>query len=94
MAKNKTIRKQEKEMDLDFFDSMESHSPEEMASFLTGMVEASHHQQLTAIELTKLVVANNGEKMAAKEIFSVFLQASQVANESTALKAFWEKMQD
>src|SRR3990167_5382386 len=56
------------------------------------MVEASHNQQTTAIELTKLVIASNGsEKLSTKEVFAIFMQASQVANESTALKALWER---
>lgn len=91
MAKNKTIQRDE-ENDVDFFDDMEPHGDEAMAGMIAGMVEASHHQQGTAIELTKLVIASNGsEKLSAKEVFSIFMQASAVANESSALKALWEK---
>ena len=92
MAKNKMIQKHEEESDLDIFDNMESHDEEAMAGMLAGMVEASHNQQTTAIELTKLVLASNGsEKLSTKEVFAIFMQASQVANESTALKALWER---
>ena len=92
MAKNKMIQKHEEENDLDIFDNMESHDDEAMAGMLAGMVEASHNQQTTAIELTKLVIASNGsEKLSTKEVFAIFMQASQVANESTALKALWER---
>ena len=91
MAKNKMVQKHE-ENDVDFFDDMESHGDDAMAGMIAGMVEASHHQQATAIELTKLVISSNGsEKLSAKEVFSIFMQASQVANESSALKALWEK---
>lgn len=91
MAKNKMVQKQE-ENDFDFFGDIESHSDKAVAGMMAGMVEASHHQQATAIELTKLVIASNGsEKLSAKEVFAIFMQASQVANESTALKALWEK---
>ena len=31
------------------------------------------------------------EKLSTKEVFAIFMQASQVANESTALKALWER---
>ena len=92
MAKNKMIQKHEEESDLGIFDNMESHDEEAMAGMLAGMVEASHNQQTTAIELTKLVLASNGsEKLSTKEVFAIFMQASQVANESTALKALWER---
>lgn len=92
MAKNKMVQKHEEENDVDFFDDMESHGDEAMAGMLAGMVEASHNQQTTAIELTKLVIASNGsEKLSTKEVFAIFMQASQVANESTALKALWER---
>lgn len=92
MAKNKMVQQHEEENDFNFLDEAESCDDEAMAGMLHGMVEASHHQQMTAIELTKLVVASNpSEKMSAKEIFSTFLQASKIANESTALKALWER---
>lgn len=92
MAKNKIVQKQEEENDFKFFDEMGSCDDETIAGMLHGMVEASHHQQTTAIELTKLIVASHPTgKMDAKEIFSIFMQASKTANEHTALKGLWEK---
>ena len=92
MVKSKVATKEHEE-DFDFFDELDSSGGEAMAGMLAGMIEASRNQQLTAIELTKLVVeCSSNQKMKAEEVFTLFKQACHVANESTALKGLWEKL--
>lgn len=93
MAKNNTIKKYKEELndDYDFSDDMEPQSDEVIAGMMTGMIEASQHQQVMAIELTKLVVGKNSDNMSEENVFSVFKRASKVVAESFPLKELWEK---
>ena len=58
MAKNNSLKKFTEELqdDFDFCEDMESPSDEALAGMMSGIIDASQHQQIMAIELTKLVV--------------------------------------
>lgn len=90
MAKNKSLKKYDEPQDIDYSDEME-HSDEALAGMMSGMIEASQHQQVMAIELTKLVVGKNSNSMSEENIFSVFKRASKVVAENFPLKELWEK---
>jgi hypothetical protein len=90
MAKNKVLKKYDELLDVDFSDEMEP-SDETIAGMMSGMIEASQHQQIMAIELTKLVVGKNSDNMSEENVFSVFNRASKVVAENFPLKELWEK---
>jgi len=91
VAKNNMLRKhQEAEDDFDF--SEESPGDEMVAGMMSGLIEASNHQTMMAIELTKLIVAKSSEQsMSEDNIFSAFKRASKVISENVPLKELWEK---
>jgi hypothetical protein len=60
---------------------------------MSGMLEASNNQMMMAIELTKLIVANNPVKNMEEHVFSVFKNATKVIGENFALKKIMEQMQ-
>ena len=94
MAKNNPLKKYTEELqdDFDFSDDMESPSDEALAGMMSGIIEASQHQQIMAIELTKLVVGkSSAEGMNEEAVFSVFKRASKVVSENFPLKDLWEK---
>ena len=89
MAKNKTLKKYDELMDVDFSEDFSSPNDETIAGMMAGLIEASNHQQKIAIELTKLVVEKSAESMNEEKIFSAFKRASKVVTESAALKELW-----
>lgn len=91
MAKNKTLKKYDELMDIDFTEDFSSPNDEAIAGMMAGLIEASNHQQKIAIELTKLVVDKSPEAINEEKIFSAFKRASKVVNESVPLKELWEK---
>lgn len=91
MAKNKVVKEYDELLDLDFSDDM-GHNDEAIAGMMNGMIAASQHQQVMAIELTKLVVGkNSADSMSEENIFSVFKRASKMVAENFPLKEIWEK---
>jgi hypothetical protein len=98
MSKNKTVGKYQEEFYDDDYDFSEDMGPsteevETMARMISGLVEASQHQQMMAIELTKLAVEKMTiEKMDEEKIFSIFKQASKVVSENFPLKELWGKL--
>jgi hypothetical protein len=92
MAKNNTIKKYKDKED-DIFDfSEESPGDEMVAGMMTGLIEASNHQAMMAIELTKLVASKNSQaSMSENDIFSTFKRASKVVAESIPLKDLWKQ---
>lgn len=91
MAKNNMIKKYVEENDVFDF-SEESPGDEVVAGIMSGLIEASNHQTLMAIELTKLIVAKNSQPgMSENDIFSAFKRASKVIAESVPLKELWKK---
>ena len=92
MSKNMmSKRRKELEDEIDF-SQMDLEDNECMAGMMSGFIEASHHQMILAVELTKLVASkNSAESMTEEKIFSVFKQASKVISESSPLKVLWEK---
>ena len=91
MAKNKTLKKYDELMDVDFAEDYSSPNDEAIAGMMAGLIEASNHQQKIAIELTKLVIEKSSEAMNEEKIFSAFKRASKVVTESVPLKELWEK---
>lgn len=89
MAKNNMLKREEDDV-FDF--SEESPGDEVVAGMMSGLIEASNHQTMMAIELTKLVVAKSSQpSMSENDIFSAFKRASKVVTESVPLKELWEK---
>ena len=85
MARNKMQKYQEDDDVFDF--SEESPGDEVIAGMMSGLIEASNHQTMMAVELTKLVVAKHSESsMSENDIFSAFKRASKVIAESIPLK--------
>jgi hypothetical protein len=92
MSKNKTLKKYDELIgELDFFEDEEIPGEEAVVGVLQGLIEASQHQQKTAIELTKLVVEKSSETMTEENIFSAFERATKVVAENFPLKELWEK---
>lgn len=93
MAKKNTLKAREEEI-FDFSDmSDDSYDEGTMVGVMSGMLEASNNQMMMAIELTKLIVANNPVKNMEDHVFSVFKKATKVVGENFALKAIMEQME-
>ncbi len=94
MAKKNAV----KARDEDFFDfneisSADTVNQETMVGVMSGMLEASNNQMMMAIELTKLIVANNPVKNMEDHVFSVFKKATKVIGENFALQNIMEQIQ-
>jgi hypothetical protein len=93
MAKKNTLKVREEET-FDFSDmSDDAYDEGTMVGVMSGMLEASNNQMMMAIELTKLIVANNPVKNMEDHVFSVFKKATKVIGENFALKNIMEQMQ-
>ena len=93
MAKKNTLKVCEEEI-FDFSDmSDDAYDEGTMVGVMSGMLEASNNQMMMAIELTKLIVANNPVKNMEDHVFSVFKKATKVIGEHFALKNIMEQMQ-
>lgn len=95
MAKNKVQKKSSvavEEADLDFFaDEANLVGNEVLTEMMGNFVEASNEQIKMAVELTKLVVANNSNQTITEEnVFATFKKASKVISESYPLKSLLE----
>ena len=96
MAKKNSLKKQDKDLSVyDFSDDSydDSYDQEAMVGVMSGMLEASNNQMMMAIELTKLIVANNPVKNMEDHVFSVFKKATKVIGENFALKNIMDQMQ-
>lgn len=101
MAKKNSLKKQDKELSVyDFSDDAYEEAYEEaydqgtMVGVMSGMLEASNNQMMMAIELTKLIVANNNAvKNMEDHVLSVFKKATKVIGENFALKNIMEQME-
>jgi len=91
MSKNKTLRKHDELLDIDFLHGASSPGDEAIARMMQGLIEVSHHQQGLALELTKLVVERSADPMNEEKIFSVFKRSSKVIADNFLLKELWEK---
>jgi hypothetical protein len=92
MLKNKALKKYDEIIgELDFFEDEETPGDESVVGILQGLIEASQHQQKTAIELTKLVVEKSSGTMTEGNVFSAFERATKVVAENFPLKELWEK---
>ncbi len=94
MAKKNALKVREEEI-FDFHDMSDddAYDEETMIGVMSGMLEASNNQMMMAIELTKLIVANNPVKNIEEHVFSVFKKATKVIGENFALKNIMEQMQ-
>lgn len=90
MAKKNMSKTREEEI----FDYGDMPDDSYMAGVMSGMLEASNNQMLMALELTKLIVANNPVKNMEEHVFSVFKKATRVVGENVALKNIMEQMQE
>lgn len=94
MAKKNTLKVREEEI-FDFSDmSDDAYDQGTMVGVMSGMLEASNNQMMMAIELTKLIVANNPVKNMEDHVFSVFKKATKVIGKNFALKNIMEQMQE
>lgn len=99
MAKKNSLKKQDKELSVyDFSDDAytydDAYDQGTMVGVMSGMLEASNNQMMMAIELTKLIVANNNPvKNMEDHVFSVFKKATKVIGENFALKNIMEQME-
>jgi hypothetical protein len=62
-----------------------------IAGMMDGMIQASNHQQVVAIELTRLVLQKSAENVDEKYIFSVFERATKLVVDNIPLKELWDK---
>jgi hypothetical protein len=94
MAKKNTVKVRDEEI-FDFNDMSyeDSYDQDTMMGVMSGMLEASNNQMMMAIELTKLIVANNPVKNMEEHVFTVFKKATKVIGENFALKNIMEQMQ-
>ena len=94
MAKKNALKVREEEI-FDFHDMSDddAYDEETMIGVMSGMLEASNNQMMMAIELTKLIVANNPVKNMEEHVFAVFKNATKVVGENFALKNLMEQMQ-
>jgi len=93
MAKKKALQIRDEDV-FDFNDtSYESYDEGTMVGVMSGMLEASNNQMMMAIELTKLIVANNPVKNMEDYVFSVFKKATKVIGENFALKSIMEQIE-
>lgn len=100
MAKKNALKVREEEI-FDFHDMSDddAYDDETMIGVMSGMLEASNNQMMMAIELTKLIVANNPVKNIdpvkniEDHVFSVFKKATKVIGENFAMKNIMEQMQ-
>lgn len=93
MAKKNMLKVREEEI-FDFSDmSDDAYDEGTMVGVMSGILEASNNQMMMAIELTKLIVANNPVKNMEEYVFSVFKKATKVIGENFALKNIMEQME-
>lgn len=94
MAKKNKLQIQDDDI-FDFSDMAydDAYDQETMVGVMSGMLEASNNQMMMAIELTKLIVANNPVKNMEDHVFSVFKKATKVIGENFALKNIMEQIE-
>lgn len=97
MSKKKSLKMQDEHPDVFDFSEMSyddsSCEHESMGEIMSGLIEASNNQMMMAIELTKLIVANNPVDDMEQHVFSVFKNASKIIGENFALKNIMEQIE-
>ena len=94
MAKKNTVKVRDEDVfDFNEMSYEDSYDQDAMVGVMSGMLEASNNQMMMAIELTKLIVANNPVENMEEHVFSVFKNATKVIGENFALKNIMEQMQ-
>jgi len=91
MTKKTMIKEYAEEFEDDFLDE----SPEDgmVSDMLDSFTEASNHQMMMAIELTKVVVSKNSDpNLSEEKIFDTFKNAAKVIFECSPLRAILEKL--
>lgn len=97
MAKKNSVKKRDEELSVydfshDSYDD-EAYDHGTMVGVMSGMLEASNNQMMMAIELTKLIIANNPVNNMEDHVFSVFKKATKVIGENFALKNIMEQIE-
>lgn len=82
--------------DADFSDHLDDCDHDHLDEFamndmFENLVQASNHQVVSAIELTKLIAEKNTD-MTQEKILEAFKQSIQTVSEHFPLKALWEKL--
>ena len=96
MAKKNSLKKQaelDDVFDFNVISHENSYDEDTMLGVMGGMLEASNNQMMMAIELTKLIVANNPVKNMEDHVFSIFKKATKVIGENFALKNIMEQLE-
>lgn len=93
MTRKKASKVQEDVFDFTDMPYDDDYDQETMVGLMSGMLEASNHQMMMAIELTKLIIANNPVKNMEEHVFSVFRKATKVVGENFALKNIMEQIE-
>ena len=93
MTKKNALKKQDDDL-IDFENMLyeESYDEDTMLGIMGSMLEASNNQMMMAIELTKLIVANDPVKKSEDQVFSTFRKATKVIGENFALKNIMEQV--
>lgn len=96
MAKNNIVKKDKELLEdnsMDFSSLMNTfYDDEVMSGMMNNMVEASNHQMVLAIELTKLAVEKTSKQnMNEEDVFATFKKASAVIAENFPFNSLWEK---
>jgi hypothetical protein len=94
VAKKNTVKVRDEDV-FDFNEMSYDDSSDQaaMVGVMSGILEASNNQMMMAIELTKLIVANNPVKNMEDHVFSVFKKATKVIGENFALQNIMEQIQ-
>ena len=90
MSKNNMIHDHHDHDEEFDFDEM-SFEDDAMTDIMNNMLETSNNQMMMALELTKLIVANNPVKNMEDHVFSVYKKATQVVAENFPLKQLLEQ---
>lgn len=89
MAKKKPVEKLEELPEVFDFSDMaydDDYDQDDMMSVMHGMLEASNHQMMIALELTKLIVTDKTVDNREEHVLSVFKNAIDVVSDNAALK--------
>ncbi len=83
--KTVTTKKHEIEDDFDLSELVGStYDEEEMADFMTDLIESTNHHLVLAMELTKIAVGKNSGEMKAEDVLALYKRASHVVSDSFA----------
>lgn len=92
MTKKNMVKEYVEEFEDDFDYADEAPENDMIADMMNGLVEASNHQAMMAIELTKLIVSKNIDpNLSGEKILDIYKKALQTIAEHSPLKSILEK---